>query len=439
MIARAGTTVVREGREQAIDPGEVVRDDILVVRPGDRIVVDGPIVGSSHIEVDESLLSGESDLVTKRTGETLYSDSFCVLGEAHYRVERIGEESFVNGLTATARRYRRSLTLLQREVNVIICVILLVAIFLELILLIGAPIHHISLAAGAKMSVVIAKLGPAGLFLSVTLAYALGALRTVRRGALVQQVNAVESLSNVDVLCLDKTGTLTANMLALQAVHPIGIGEADLRQALGEYAASTTGGNLTIAALKEACPAEARPVGNEVPFSSEWKWSALTFDGRSSAGTYVLGAAVALSSEVETLITTWTAQGWRVLLFAHAPHAAALRDERVSRVCPMDSLPLVSSPSATNCAHTPAQKEGLITLVRQDGHYVAMIGDGVNDGNPVHRARGLNSLTGTDYLVIASIVVLWAMVLRFTWRARLLDRFLGVDLQLPPQHSRTTG
>ena len=454
LLTRPRTTVVREGRERAVAPSQVVRDDILVVRPGDQIVVDGPVVTASNIDVDESLLTGESDLVTKPQGETLLSGSYCVSGEARYRAERIGAESFANGLTATARRHRRSLTPLQREINVIIRVILLVAAFLELVFVIGFWIHDISLVAGVEMSVVVAKLVPAGLFLSVTLAYALGAVRIVRQGALVQQVNAVESLSNVDVLCLDKTGTLTANRFVLEAIQPIGIGEGELRQFLGMYAASTSGGNRTIAALQEACPGKATSVREEVPFSSEWKWSALTIDSPPGAVTYLLGApeilqaVTGLPPGVGDQIESWSTQGLRVLLFACAPDASRLRDARNRPLLPetlsargivcfrdelrpqaretlarfaaagvqtklisgdnpltvaalaaqvglSSELPPVSgfefagmdevqrAESAEHAAIfgrvTPAQKEELITLLRNAGHYVAMIGDGVND------------------------------------------------------------
>lgn len=461
VLTRPHTTVVRDGREQVIDPGDVVRDDVLLVRPGDQIVVDGPVVSTSDIEVDESLLTGESDLVRKHTDETLYSGSFCVSGEGRYRAQRIAQESFVNGLTASARRYRRSLTPLQREINVIIRVILLVAIFLELILLIGFPVHHTSLVEGVEMSVVIAKLVPAGLFLSVTLAYALGALAIIRQGALVQQVNAVESLSNVDVLCLDKTGTLTANRLTLHATHRVGIEEIDLSHVLGTYAASTTGGNRTITALQAAYPGEACPVQDDVTFSSEWKWSGLRFGAGPHRGTFVLGApemlqvAAPAAPEVESLIKAWSGQGLRVLMFARAPETSALHDSRgrphlpeglsalgllafkdelrpqaretlarfiaagvVPKLISGDNsetvaalaaqvglgsdLPAISGSELAEMDEmqraeatermtifgrvTPAQKEELIALMRRQGHYVAMIGDGVNDVLSLKRA-----------------------------------------------------
>ena len=144
LLSRPRATVVRSGREREIDPTEIVRGDILVAGRGDQIVVDGPLVTSDPVEVDESLLTGEADVVVKHTGDMLYSGSFCVAGSARYRADKVGEESFANSMTARARSFRRVLTPLQRQVNVIIRLILLVAIIFELILLAQAPLFHLS-------------------------------------------------------------------------------------------------------------------------------------------------------------------------------------------------------------------------------------------------------------------------------------------------------
>jgi len=254
-------------------------------------------VVEGHVELDESLLSGESELVSRAEGQELHSGSFCVAGAGLYRAERIGHASFANSLAVSARRFRRVLTPLQCEVNVILRVILLVALMFEIILLAEGPISHLSIVESVKMSVVIAKLVPAGLFLSITLAYALGALRIARQGALVQEINAVESLSNVDVLCLDKTGTLTANRLELHAILPIGIDEAALRDALGTFAASMSAGNRTTEGLAASIEGKSSPVADEVSFSSERKWSGLDLsDPVSARNVYVLGAIEALKS-----------------------------------------------------------------------------------------------------------------------------------------------
>jgi cation-transporting P-type ATPase E len=219
LLARPHVTVMRSGQEQLVDPGELVVGDLLVVRPGDQLVVDGPVVSDGRLEVDESLLSGESEPVQKQRGDWLYSGSFCVSGSAHYLAEKVGSLSVANQLAAGARAFRRVYTPLQRQINVILQAMLLVAIFLEILLALAVQDNRISLVDSVKMAVVIIGIVPKGLLLATSVAYALGVVRMVGKGVLVQQANAIEALSNVDVLCLDKTGTLTANALAFEGVH----------------------------------------------------------------------------------------------------------------------------------------------------------------------------------------------------------------------------
>src|SRR6266702_4977283 len=238
LLTRPQATVVRDGREQQIDPGEIVVDDILVLHPGDQIVVDGPIT-SGRVEVDESLLTGESDLVAKHEGDRLYSGTFCVAGQACYRAENMGIRSVAGILTVGARAYREIYTPLQQDINLIIRILLLVAIFLEVLLIVASMVSVIPIVETVRMAMVIIGIIPNGLFLSISVAYALGAVRMAGKGALVQKFNAIESLSHVDVLCTDKTGTLTANALAVAALHPYGMEEGKLRRVLGSYIAAT--------------------------------------------------------------------------------------------------------------------------------------------------------------------------------------------------------
>src|SRR5690606_5577186 len=110
-------TALREGREKTLDPSALVLGDIIVVRPGDQIVVDGTVVGAGRIDVDESLLTGESDLIVKTAGSEVLSGSFCVTGTAMYEATRVGAESFANKLTASARKFTIAHTPLQSEIN----------------------------------------------------------------------------------------------------------------------------------------------------------------------------------------------------------------------------------------------------------------------------------------------------------------------------------
>ena len=321
LLTRPKATVVRAGRERQADPSEVVLGDVLRVQVGDQIVVDGQVV-AGRMDVDESLLTGESDLVTKRAGDPVYSGSFCVTGSAWYEAQKVGLQSYANQVTAGARAFRRILTPLQTEVNLVIRVLILVVVYIEILLAASSYFNETPIVESVKMSVVIAGLVPNGLFLAMAVAYSLGALRIARQGALVQQANAIESLSNVDVLCLDKTGTLTTNALGMEQTLPLRASAEELAQALGEYAASTEGGNLTIAAIAAALPGQKRHTGEFVPFASDRKWSALAFDDGERHGVYVLGApemlvpALQAGSELGPELGEWTARGLRVLLLA---------------------------------------------------------------------------------------------------------------------------
>src|SRR5918911_888274 len=257
-----------------------VFQEVLAKRKPDQIVVDGTVVGDGTMEVDESQLTGESDLVRKRAGDQVFSGSFCTTGSATFEAQQIGAVSFANRVTAGARAERHVVTPLQREINGMIRLMLLVAAFLMVVLTVSAVAAREPFVELVQKLVVVIGLVPQGLLLAIVVAYALGAVRVAGQGALVQQTNAIESLSNVDTFCLDKTGTLTTNRLQVHDVHPFDIGRDDLQRRLSDFVASATTSNKTSEAIAQALPGEKQPVIDEVPFSSARKWSALVFDGR---------------------------------------------------------------------------------------------------------------------------------------------------------------
>ena len=357
LLTRPTAKVIRDGREQSVDPGEIVRGDLLMVGPGDQIVVDGTVVDDGTMEVDESQLTGESDLVRKRAGDSVFSGSFCVTGGARFEAQQVGADSFANQVTAGARAERHVLTPMQREINGVIRLTLLVAAFLMVVLTISAVAWRDPFVELVQRLVVVIGLVPQGLLLAIVVAYALGAMRVAGQGALVQQSNAIESLSHVDTFCLDKTGTLTTNRLKLADIRPLGISRDDLRNRLSDFVASATTGNKTSDAIAEALPGEKQPAIDEVPFSSARKWSALVFGGnedgvsgpsptsahddtegitsglpatRSLRGVYVLGAPEMLrphlrpGAEMNGQVDEWAARGLRVLLFAYRPEPVPL-------------------------------------------------------------------------------------------------------------------
>jgi cation-transporting P-type ATPase E len=352
LLTAPTATVVRGGVERAVPPGDLVVGDLVAVVPGDQVVVDG-VTSAGRFRADESQLTGESDQIEKEPGVPVYSGSFCVAGAGRYVVETVGADSVAGRITAGAKSFRRVLTPLQRQINLVIRLVLLIVVYLEAVLLVNAVISLTDPGEAVGQATILAGLIPNGLFVSIAIAYALGAVRISRFGALVQQSNAIESLSNVDVLCLDKTGTLTTNELTVAEIVPVG-GAADAGAILGSVVASQAVRNKTSDAIAEAHPAAAVPVIADVSFSSARKWSAIVVDGAAAggstgapaigpdagaapslAGTYALGAPQMLRpylpaegwESVQGPIAERADQGLRVLLLVHGPQVAPIADE----------------------------------------------------------------------------------------------------------------
>ena len=445
LLTRPKVWVVRDGAEKEVDPSELVRGDILLANSGDQIVVDGALV-SGKLEVDESQLTGESDLVNKKDGDEILSGSFVVTGKAYFEAQKVGAESFANKLTAEARKFTVFRTPLQNEIELVLRVMMGVAAFLVFLLFLSSVIYDLPVLRSVQLTAIIIGLIPVGLIFMVIVAYSLGAVRLIGEGALIQETNAVESLSNVDILCTDKTGTLTANRLLFNDL--LAQDDAFARQKLGDFARSATATNKTGEAIAAGLAGQKRPFLDEVPFSSARKWSGLAF----ADGVYVLGALemirpyFAEAPVWDEQAHEWANQGLRVLGFAYNPDVQTLHDEdevvvRELRPLALVSLrdelrphveetiqgfqeagvqlkvisgdnpetvaalanqaglggdmQLVSGPELAKMDElqfvqaaeentifgriTPEQKEKLVDSLRQQGHYVAMTGDGVND------------------------------------------------------------
>lgn len=336
LLVRPEATVIRDDVEQTIDAATLVKGDLIHLRAGDQALADGVVVGDGLAELDESLLTGESDLVRKQKGDPIYSGSFCVTGDLLYKAEAVGADSFANQFTAIARAFTRSSTPLQQQVTLVIRLLMVLTVFMALVFYVGGFFRDSSLPQYVAGSAVLIGLVPYGLFLTISLAYTLSAVRIAREGAIVQHTHAVESLNHVDVLCLDKTGTLTANSLRLQTVQPLGkMAESELKHLLGDFARSASATNATTEAIIQGVAGRQRLPVDEVRFASARKWSALAFDDRAGRGVFVLGAPEMLEpylapDAAEAPLTrqsrTWSEQGLRVLLFAYNPEATTLHD-----------------------------------------------------------------------------------------------------------------
>jgi cation-transporting ATPase E len=279
--------VRRAGNEVDIPASDIVLGDVVVIRPGDRVPVDGPLLSVAALELDESLLTGETDTVPKSAGDLLRSGSFCVAGGGFMRADGIGAESFANRLTATARGVREPRTPLQRRVNAVIEVLVFVmAVVAALQLVAGQNRQESFLENLRHVTVIITSFVPAGLVLAITVSLSVGAVRISRYDTLVQRINAVESMGNITVLCVDKTGTLTQNKLTLVEVVPLrGLSEADARLCLSLYTSSVSARNNTAGAIASGvgAPVSAPSVLGEIAFSSARKWGGVALADSGSA------------------------------------------------------------------------------------------------------------------------------------------------------------
>ena len=317
--------VVRDGELVELRAEEVVPGDWIRVEPGDQLVADGEVTESRGLTLDESVLTGEADGVRKRVGQRALSASFCITGSGYYEVDAVREDSYAEKVSGEARTFRHPLSPLQDEVNQVLKASTWVMIPLAVILIFAlraqhAPLHDAAQTATAGLITLI----PEGLVLLMSVTLAVAAVRLAKLDTLVQQMSATESLAAVDTICVDKTGTLTTGELDLVSVDVTDPSEASAAQkALARFAASSGERNRTLEAIAENYPASGDRVRAEVPFSSEWKWSGLTF-GRGE--TYVLGApdvliargSLALTVPLQKSLQQNTRAGRRVVAFGRA-------------------------------------------------------------------------------------------------------------------------
>jgi cation-transporting ATPase E len=288
----------RDGQVQEIPSGEVVRDDVLELAAGDSVVADGPVLEARFLEVDEALLTGESEPVPRHVGESLLSGSFCVAGDGCYRAERVGVESFAQRTAGEARSYRHHLSPIQKSVNRLLALLTAVAVLFCMAYVAADALHPMEKRDLWKMiAATITSMIPQGLVVMATFAFVLGAVRLSRRGALVHVLGAVESMASIDTLCLDKTGTLTTNRLHLEKLIPLDAerSEETIRDRLRLFAsASLDRSSKSLAAIRSALGETPVEVLDQLPFKSQNRFSAVRVHHQDSEHVLVLGAGEAL-------------------------------------------------------------------------------------------------------------------------------------------------
>ncbi|MEV4128542.1 HAD-IC family P-type ATPase [Nocardia sp. NPDC049707] len=445
IVSQAKPTVRRDGQSLAVAPKEVVLDDLIELGPGDQIVVDGTVEESALLEVDESLLTGEADQVDKPIGAAVMSGSYVVSGSGAYRATKVGKDAYAAKLAEEASKFSLVKSELRSGIDTILRVITYLLIPAGLLSIYNQLVSSKESWRPAVTGMVAAlvPMVPEGLVLMTSVAFAVGVVRLGRRKCLVQELPAIEGLARVDVVCADKTGTLTENGMRLSDIKTLGtFDDAEVRRALAAMAADDPRPNASVQAIGEELTDKPDWQYTAVaPFSSAKKWSGFSYGGH---GDWLLGAPDVLldpSSEDARVAEELGSSGLRILLLARSdrpvdaadapgtvePAALVVLEQKVRpdaretldyfasqqvsiKVISGDnavsvgavasSLDLSGSDHPVDARELPAdraaladvlerettfgrvrpdQKRAMVGALQSRGHTVAMTGDGVND------------------------------------------------------------
>ncbi len=445
LISAPKATVLRDGALRSIAVHEIVLDDVMQLSNGQQICADA-VVREGEVEVNESLITGESDPVLKHPGDPLLSGSFIVSGSCLAQVEHVGKDNYANRIANDAKYIKHAHSEILHALNFIVKTIGFALIPIGL-LLFGKQffILHDTIQ-DAVVSSVAAMIGmiPEGLILLTSVVFAVSVVRLSRYKTLVQDLYCTESLARVDVLCLDKTGTITEGTMQVDSIQPLeGHTEAEMAEALTALVSALSDDNPTSNAVRAHFSGESMWRAQAiVPFSSARKWSGASFEGR---GTYVMGAGEFILRErfdaLRAQTETYATRGERVLLLARANgmfgadktlpediQAVGLIaiSDKIRPEAPQTlryfaeqgvTLKVISGDNAVTVANiaqkagladaenycdasrlqgeeeiraaieqyavfgrvTPQQKLQFVKALKENGHTVAMTGDGVND------------------------------------------------------------
>ena len=442
LISAPKAHLMRGGEELTCAVSDIVMDDIMLLASGRQICADA-VLCEGECEVDESLITGESDPVMKHIGDELLSGSFVVSGTGSAQVIRVGADSYANKITSGAKYVKKQSSEMMRSINKIISTVSVCIVPFSLVLFFKAIFITQQDFNRGIVSTVAAIIGmiPEGLVLLTSLALAVSSIRLATKQTLCQDLYCVEHLARVDVLCLDKTGTITEGCMEVTELIPID-SSFDSESALNAFAAAMTDPNPTLSAIQAAySKGTALTCLRQIPFSSAKKWSAAAFDG---VGTYAIGApSFVLSAEkfaaIKPLCEEYSSKGMRVLVLAHSAQqpnenelpedisakALVVLSDKIRATAPQTleyfrkqgvTLKVISGDDPVTVSNvakkagligaesyidavtlteetlpeaaekytvfgrvTPYQKLELIKALKSQGHKVAMTGDGVND------------------------------------------------------------
>ncbi|AXG79475.1 HAD-IC family P-type ATPase [Streptomyces paludis] len=337
VIGEAKPTVRRDGTAAEISTSEIVLGDLIELGPGDKVVVDGVVAEADSLEIDESLLTGEADPVLKRPGDQVMSGSFVVVGGGAFQATKVGRDAYAAQLAEEASRF----TLVDSELRNGISTILKYVTWMMVPTALGLIISQLVVKQNDFKNSIARTVGgivpmiPEGLVLLTSVAFAIGVIRLGRMKVLVQELPAIEGLARVNVVCLDKTGTLTEGGMDVSELRPLGgADETYVRRVLGAIGASDQRPNASLQAIIDAYRGDRGewPVASALPFSSVRKYSGAAFTEPDGESRWLLGAPDVLLAEGDPAleeIDHLNRQGLRVLLLTRttaaldSPDAAA--------------------------------------------------------------------------------------------------------------------
>ncbi len=316
---RPTVTVIRDGKKMSIDQSEIVIDDIILINPGDQVLVDGKLIEGQHLEMDESPLTGESSTVRKHDGDEIFSGTYCVTGSGYFVTTAFGENTYLYKMTASARKYKNKFTPLQLETSSVIKVHIATCFIFLIIMVILVALKGLENIMGLKATlsnaVIVFDIVPMALPLFVTIGYMVAAVRMANKGVLLQRTNAVESLSNIDTICMDKTGTITTNKLLFKEYTKY---DDTADEIVRMYLGTTGGRNRTVEALTDEFGTSDAELIDEIRFSSERKYSAVKIKKDGKTFTVYLGAFTSLGKyldvDVSDKVNEYTGKGLRAVV-----------------------------------------------------------------------------------------------------------------------------
>ena len=322
MLNAPHASVVRGGKESVVDSEELVLDDIVLFKSGNQICADAVVV-EGEVRVNEALLTGESDEVIKRCGEHLMSGSFVVAGQCHARLEAVGVDSYISKLTLEAKAMQKGeQSEMIRSLDKLVKCVGVALIPIGIVLFVQGFFFNGETFRNSITSMVAAVIGmiPEGLYLLASVALAVSAMRLAKKKVLLHDMKSIETLARVNVLCVDKTGTITENSMSVKKLVPTQLYDKEttpeLEKLVGDFVKAMGSDNSTMEALKEYFKDGTGAVAVcTIPFTSATKYSGVVFEEKS----YVLGAPeFVLREDYETYrleIQTYAKRGYRVLVF----------------------------------------------------------------------------------------------------------------------------